>query len=680
MLWNRIIWLSTGAIVFAFAYLRFRLEEKTARRWRKRKPADEDPAQQPVALEVSPARREFGFAAHLAQFWGAWKVEFFGLVKSTSFIVITCAALLNTIPSLILSASEGYGNSSFPVTYRVIEIIQGTLYMFLIAMVTYYAGVLVWKERDAGMDEIHDALPHPEWPMYAAKLFALLGTIFLIVCVAMASGVLTQFFSGYRRYQMGLWVKELLVLDFSSFVFFAVLAYFIHVISPNKYIGYFVFIGFVIANTFVWRPLHVATRLVQFGSQPDLTFSDFFGFAPYLKSWKWFTGYWLIFCGLLALASVLLWQRGREKAWRYRLADARLRMAGPMQLAVAGLTVAFVATGGWIYYNTEVLNKVVTEQDHDHVAADYEKAYKGFEHLAQPRITEVKYQIDLYPAAREATLRADEVIQNETSQPIPQLHLNTDDTLGTQMSIDGAKLTRDDKRLHYQIYDLNPPIQPGERRHMQITVAKKTRGFENSVTGLEVVQNGTFFSDRVVAQIGYQAGRELENRNRRKKFGLKEKDPMPALERNCIADCRDSYLSNNSDWVNVETVISTSPDQIAIAPGSLVREWTDNGRRYFQYKLDHYSVNFYSFLSARYQVDRREWNGVKIEVYYLKEQPWNVPKMWRSVEKSFEYYTRNFGPYPHKEARIIEFPRIAHFAQAFPERCLIRKPSDSLPI
>ena len=201
---------------------------------------------------------------------------------------------------------------------------------------------------------------------------------------------------------------------------------------------------------------------------------------------------------------------------------------------------------------------------------------------------------------------------------------------------------------------------------MQITVAKKTRGFENSVTGLEVVQNGTFFNDSVVAQIGYQAGRELENRNRRKKFGLKEKDPMPALERNCIADCRDSYLSNNSDWVNVETVISTSPDQIAIAPGSLVREWTDNGRRYFQYKLDHYSVNFYSFLSARYQVDRREWNGVKIEVYYLKEQPWNVPKMWRSVEKSFEYYTRNFGPYPHKEARIIEFPRIAHFAQAFP--------------
>ncbi len=134
---------------------------------------------------------------------------------------------------------------------------------------------------------------------------------------------------------------------------------------------------------------------------------------------------------------------------------------------------------------------------------------------------------------------------------------------------------------------------------------------------------------------------------------------MPALEQNCTADCRDSYISNNSDWVNVETVISTSPDQIAIAPGSLQREWSENGRHYFQYKLDHYSLNYYSFLSARYEVARSEWNGINIEVYYLKEHPWNVPKMLNSVKKSFDYYTQNFGPYPQKQARIIEFPRIA---------------------
>jgi len=71
-------------------------------------------------------------------------------------------------------------------------------------------------------------------------------------------------------------------------------------------------------------------------------------------------------------------------------------------------------------------------------------------------------------------------------------------------------------------------------------------------------------------------------------------------------------------------------------------------------------------LSAHYEVERRKWNGIDVEVYYLKEHPWNVPKMVNSVEKSFAYYTANYGPYPNKQARIIEFPRVASFAQAFP--------------
>jgi ABC-2 type transport system permease protein len=112
-------------------------------------------------------------------------------------------------------------------------------------------------------------------------------------------------------------------------------------------------------------------------------------------------------------------------------------------------------------------------------------------------------------------------------------------------------------------------------------------------------------------------------------------------------------------------VISTSPDQIAIAPGSLVREWRENGRRYFQYQLDHPALYFCSFMSARYEVLRDQWNGVSLEVYYDRDHPWNVPRMMNSLKKSLTYYTTNFGPYYNKQARIIEFPRVARFAQAF---------------
>jgi aminopeptidase N len=82
--------------------------------------------------------------------------------------------------------------------------------------------------------------------------------------------------------------------------------------------------------------------------------------------------------------------------------------------------------------------------------------------------------------------------------------------------------------------------------------------------------------------------------------------------------------------------------------------------------MDHQSLNFYSFLSARYEVAREKWNDIDIEVYYHKEHEYNVPNMVAGLKKSLDYYTTNFGPYFHKQCRIIEFPRYGSFAQAFP--------------
>ena len=125
-------------------------------------------------------------------------------------------------------------------------------------------------------------------------------------------------------------------------------------------------------------------------------------------------------------------------------------------------------------------------------------------------------------------MHADKIIQNKTANPISVLHLKyADPDYSTQVAVDGATLKRDDSRLRYQIYNFNPPMQPGEQRHLRFTVTRAPRGFENSLSVLQVVQNGTFFNNSVAPQIGYQASRELDNKNKRKKYGLKEKDLMP---------------------------------------------------------------------------------------------------------------------------------------------------------
>ncbi|MDR3674685.1 MAG: M1 family aminopeptidase [Acidobacteriota bacterium] len=661
LFWNRLLWVAVGAAFLAFAYFRFSFTERRSRARRIRHEADEGATAVPPLPAVSFTPTDAPGTTLLA----AIRIHLLGILKSTVFIVVLLAALLNCVPSIVMSAREGYGVSTLPVTYWILQIIADSLYLFIIAIITYYAGALVWKDRDQHFDEIVDSLPTSEWIAYLSRLTALAVTVMLVQLLALLSGVIVQSCYGYHRYQLGLYLNQLFLRDGSFFLFFGVLAFFIHALSPDKYVGYFLYIAFAITNLFIWKPLNIATNLVQFGSAPDVVYSDMFGDAPYIAAWRWFTLYWVLFCALLAIATVMFWPRGRAAGWRERWQLARLRFHGTWPVLTLACFLAFGATGGWIYYNTKVLNPFPGPKDIERRQAEYEKNYKPFDKLPQPRLRSVKYFIDIFPESRNMTMRGEAVITNPYAQPLNEIHFTLDRDYDVSLQIPGTALAKDDTRLYYRIYHFTAPLQPGESRTVTFTAKSHNRGFENSVSNVGLVQNGTFFNNTVGPVIGYDPSRELTDPNDRRKYGLSEQVLMPPLERNCTDDCRDNYLRGHADWVDVDTVISTSPDQIAIAPGSQLREWGQNGRRYFEYKLDHPSLAFISFMSARYEVRREEWNDIKLEVYYDPNHPWNVPRMMNSLKKSLDYYTRNFGPYYQKEARIIEFPRVARFAQAF---------------
>ncbi|MBR7784810.1 hypothetical protein, partial [Undibacterium luofuense] len=65
-------------------------------------------------------------------------------------------------------------------------------------------------------------------------------------------------------------------------------------------------------------------------------------------------------------------------------------------------------------------------------------------------------------------------------------------------------------------------------------------------------------------------------------------------------------------------------------------------------------------------VKQAQWNDVAIEIDYQPGHGYNLDRMVKGVQESLTYYSKNFGPYQHKLVRIIEFPRYAGFAQAFP--------------
>ncbi len=667
MLVNRLIWLAAAGLILAFTFVRFSFTEKS--RGRKRRTQDDKELRPSFGMfQALPAVTFSNTAAHqFKQFINQVRLDFSGILKSTAFIVIILAGIINMGSSMAFVTDSGYGNKSFPVTYIIIDSIRGTLYLFLVAIITFYTGVLVWKERDAKVNDIYDALPFARWISPVSKFVAMVLIVLVILLVACLTGMVTQTLYGFYDFKPGEYIIELLVLDLLFFIYLIALSVFIHTTVNNRYIAYFIFIAFIIGNLFAWSAADVESNMVIFGGIPSHTYSDMNGLGPYIQGLTWFNIYWLLFSGLLIMTCILCWVRGKETAFRYRWSSARAAFSGRYRYITLLLLAGWLITAAFVFYNTKVLNQYTTSIAKEKLQAEYERRYKKYENINQPRITDIRYQIDLYPEKRNLQVKAQAMAHNAGSRAVDSLHFTMVDGFDIMIEIPGATVALDDQQHQYRIYRLQQPLQPGDSLRMTITSSYQCRGFENNVRFLQIEGNGSFFNNaEILPQIGYQSGNEIADKNRRKKCNLPERERMPALVRNCTDACMNTYLSNSSDWVNVETVMSTAKDQVAVAPGSLLKEWTEGDRRFFHYRLDHQSMNFYSFISARYEVKRDKYKDIDLEVYYSKGHEYNVDKMMSSLKNSLKYYTENFGPYYHRQARIIEFPRYSSFAQAFP--------------
>lgn len=665
LLANRVIWLSISALIFGFAAWRFRFEtpsKKTA------KFKIEDATRLAAILEKwgSGWPRSESKPQWLAQFLSSIRMESAQVLKSPAFIVIISFGLINAIFAIIFSATEGYGLSSFPVTYKMIDLVRGSLLIFMIAILTYFAGVVIWKDRDNRMHEIVGATPVANSALIVSHVISLMTILMTVLGSMIVLCCIVQYCLSYTRYQLPVYLTELIVIEGLRFGFFLTLALLAHTIAPNKYLGYFLFVVLLITNAFLWQWLRVETLLVRFGRFPNYTYSDMYGFAPYTNGIIAFVAYWLVGAAIVLWVCSVAMHRGVAKRFRERLLNGIAMSTPRARAALATMVVAMASIGSWLFYNTQVLNTLIGSTEQEKRLAEYEKTYSTKADIVQPKITDIRYEIDLFPSERNMHMKGIQTIENKSESEIALLYVNISPDYDTEVNIPSAELVEDDKRLAIQQYRLAIPMKPGDKREMTFTLKSKNRGIENQVSNDSLVQNGTFFNNQIAPSFGFNPNRRILNPDRRKTNDLPPADTVPELSRECGEFCKTHYIGNDADWVNVETVISTSGDQIAVAPGALTKSWQENGRNYFHYKLDHPSLNFYSFVSAKYEVDRSKFKDIDIEVYYHPEHAWNVPRMSRAIIDALTYCSTHFGEYRHKQARIIEFPRVATFAQAFP--------------
>lgn len=671
VLLNRVLWVGIGIVLLIATQLLFKPQRQRAKKrwWQRGRTLHEEPGSLPTVAPRVTDRRAFNASTALGQFAHLVWFDTRSVLRSLPFLILLAFGMINYLGGS-LAMDNTFGTPIHPVTALMMDSMQGSYQFLLIIIVAFYAGDVLWRERDARIAAVTDAMPVPNWVPVLAKF----GAITAVVVAFMGFGVLAaigfQLWHGYTNIEPGLYLRAAFI-DAWPFVLMGALALFLQIVSNQKFIGYLLLILVLLAQI-VLGQIGYEHNLYIYAGAPEMTYSDMNGYGHLLKPWAWFQTYWTLIAVMLIVLANAFWVRGTSPGWSRRWRQAIDSMRGWQGATFATLAVATLATGGWIFYNTNIINEYLPQDAALDRLAHFEREYRRFKDLPQPRIVAVRADVDIFPEQRRSLIRGHYRLVNKHDVAIRELHVYTNAQARFEVSAPtGMTVRHEDRAVGLRIYALAEPLAPGAALDFDFVLERAERGFTNNgmpaSTGAGDLRstlnaNGTFFNSNEMPHFGYDESRQILDRNERRKRGLGEVPRKARLE---DEGARYSMGIVDADWIDFDATVSTSADQIALAPGYLQREWIENGRRYFHYRMDQPMLPFYCFLSARWAVKRGEWHGIPIEIYYHPQHAYNVDRMIEATRKSLDYFTANFSPYQHRQVRILEFPRYAKFAQSF---------------
>lgn len=675
---NRLIWLSITLLLWYVGYKKFKLElvgKKTS--YLKKKKRKTRKTNLPPVLAPPLYLAQDGLLKNLRQMLTQSFFYAKMVFKEVPFRVIMMGALAFLIVAA-LNIGGSYANvKTYPLTYMVLEVFS-RLSVFFMTIIIFYSGELIWKERSTHFDVIYDALPTPTYVNLLGKILGMIWVFAGILGFLVLAGITIQGSYQYHNYEVPLYLEVLSTQTLFFVIWYTVLAFFIQIITNHKFLAYLLtFLIFILILSLDF--IGIEHGLFKYGQVSLGMYSDMNGFSPVSNAFVAYSLYWFSLAGMLLIIAALLYVRGKETTLNYRISIARQRLGKPLLYTGVASLLFFFCSGFYIYYNTQVLNEFHSNKAQEVMQVNYEKQLKKFEGIPQPKITDITLHIDLYPSRRSYVAQGQYVLKNFSKQSIKVLHIQHNRVLASQVKLirvvfdQEVAAKKPFEKLPYTIYRLKKPLLPNQVLKMDFTAEFITPGFVEKPSELyqSVLENGTFIDNSHFPTLGYSPDLELESTSARKRYNLPVKPNHPHI--NDPQALKHSILGDDAYKINLEVTLSTDADQIAIAPGYLQKQWNKGQRRYFHYKMDQPIENFYSIVSARYQVMRDSVmidnhgaaKKIDLAIYYDSKHRYNLQSMMRSMKHSLQYCSKNFAPYQYRQLRIMEFPRYAGFAQAF---------------
>lgn len=651
ILFNRLCWLCIACLVLAFTYKKFSFSQIG---WdispRSNRPARsiKNNYGSLARLQLSTIPFHFAWRHQIRLVWHLSQFDFKYILRSGSFISIVLVGSILVIV-LLTQMNSPYETRILPVTWVMLAF-PIFFFSLLINFLTFlYAGILIHGGRNTRMNELLDVTPVSNGVFAFSKLLTLTKMQLVLLLIILVSGIGVQFYAGYYQFEIGHYLFDLLAIHLTGFIIWGIAAICIHTIISNTYLGLFI----LILSFFGFSQLQlmgIHSLVFQFNQDIEpgffIRYSDMNGHGHSLLPYFIFKGFWILFGSLLFIVTLVGWSRGTLQNLRSRITLAGVRLNGKLVLMLVVFISLLMISGFTIYRMENNSIHIPSDGRRDQISRLADKHYGRFINFLQPRVVNVDVTMHLFPEKQAFESSGVFTLINKSSRYIDTLLINYSQDVFTQYEFDKAyEILLKDSVSKFDINRLKQSLAPGDSLHLYFKVKSIPNNwlYQNS----PVLENGTFMTSLIFPGLGYYSAAHRGNSG------------------DSIA-LQNHYRSIDSDYISFKTVVSTSADQRAIAPGYLIKEWANNGRNFFQYQSTSKVTNDYAFTSGRYQVLRDKYNEINLEIYYHPSHAYNLTHLMNGLKSTLAYGEKNFGPYQHKQIRIIEYSRKAgDFAQSF---------------
>lgn len=649
-LFNRTIWICISLLLIFISYKVFSFRKTKNKKVKRIKNSTKETK---IFSAEIPKQLEFKtFTHNWAVFKSNLKMDIYLVLKGIPFVLIVL--LLSGLLTIEISDEIDGGirlAEKITDTALMISTIMDRLPFILILITLFYSSELVNRSENSRFEMLENTAPYSQFVVLLSKLTALFMIPLLLIGISILIGISFQIINANAPIETGLYISLFYYIGFPLFLI-SILIIAIQTFIKNKYLGLAVSAFIVLLFcTSIGDQLGISHPLLRFGDSFKREYFDLNGFGSYTFPFHISMFYNFGLALILLTFTGILWKRNASivKTFKRNSFHAIQKIT-----FVFGISF-FIGFGSYLFYKTNIEYPYLTKDDLNNWSEQYENQFKKYTNLAQPTIIAVKSRVDLFPTENRYEIKGTYELINTTEKPIDSLLLYIDrNSKLTSVEIPNAKNLEDVSKYQHYWYRLEKPLQPKQKMKLNFAFASTWSPFKGHTAFNSIIENGSFMRiSRYFPTFGYQDSNEISSEKERLKRHLKPQTPLKKLEDK-------SKIIN--DFIDYDVVVSTSKNQTAIGVGDLIGNWKKIARNYFHYKSNGKIPFRFAFSSAEYQIQKTNYKGVSIEVYYDKRHSRNVAKLIQDVKNTLDYCQNNFGKYPYKTIRYAE---VSAFADGF---------------